>query len=79
MLTFMTEFSIKKVITNRESQPIDIDEIIPQPLLLSEDDKVIDMTKEFLHEIKKYPILYDPSAEFRRFRGKNEWKEISGL
>ena len=79
MLSFMTEFSIKKVVTSRESQPVDMFEIIPEPLALCEDGKVIDMTRDFLREVKRHPVLYDPSAEFRRFRGRNEWKEIAGL
>ena len=79
MLSFMTEFSIRKVITNRELQPVDMHEVIPEPLALVEDGKVIDMTKDFLREVKRHPILYDPSAEFRKFRGIIDWKEIAGL
>jgi hypothetical protein len=75
----MTEFSIKKVITNREIQPVDMHEIIPEPLSLVENGKFIDMTKDFLREVKKHPVSYDPSAEFRSFRGRNEWKQITGL
>lgn len=75
----MLEFSIRKVITNRESQPVDMHEIIPEPLVITENGKIIDMTKDFLREIKRHPILYDPSAEFRHFRGRSEWKNIAGL
>ncbi|XP_070501818.1 uncharacterized protein [Chironomus tepperi] len=77
MLSFMTEFSIKKVITSRESQPVDIHEITPEPLIVTDEDKVIDMTKDFLREVKRHPALYDPSAQYRSFRGRNEWKEIA--
>lgn len=78
MLSFMREFSIKKEIVDRDSYTINISEIIPDTLeYIDEENQLIDVTKIFLSHIKKYPILYESNAEFRKFRGKNEWKTIS--
>lgn len=75
MLLFMREFSVKRDLPCNNS--ININEIIPEPLVFAECDKLIDLTNEFLAAIKKYPILYDKNAEMRKYRGKEEWKKIS--
>lgn len=80
MLSFMTEFSVRKVVTNsRDAQSIEMQEITPEPLLLTENDKITDMTRELIDEVKNHPILYDASAEFRQYRGQNAWKHVAGL
>jgi hypothetical protein len=77
MLSFMREFSIKKDVALRCST-LNLDDIVPEPLVYVECEKLRDVTKDFLTVMRNYPVLYDANAEMRKYRGKEEWKKISG-
>jgi hypothetical protein len=75
-LLFMKEFSIQKDVCV-ERNTINIEEIIPDSLIIQKDNKQVDITNEFLQQIKKYPLFYDEHASYRKYQGKSEWKAIS--